>query len=91
MQIFFERHFPAILFILGAGASVIVVHFPWFAFMSIILVWTAMRAPKTVGLGHAFNIPAARTLSDAAYEGLWAATSIVLGVTFLFESIAAIN
>jgi hypothetical protein len=90
MQTIFERPFIAIAFLLGAGASAIVLHFPWFSFLATILLWTAMRAPKEIGLGHLAKIPAARTVSDAAYEGLWAAAAIVFGVTLLFESVTAL-
>lgn len=88
MQTLIERHFAAFGFIIGAGASVIVLNFPWFAFLSTILVWTALRAPKDFGFGHLMNIRSAATISDAAYEGLWAAVAIVFGVTILFEGVS---
>lgn len=90
MQAFFQRPYAALAFLVGACASVIVLQFPGFSFLSTILVWTAMRAPKEFGLGHLVNIPAARTVSDAAYEGLWAAVAIVFGVTALFDGVAAL-
>lgn len=90
MQTLIERNFAAFAFVIGAGASVIVLNFPWFAFLFTILVWTAMRAPKDFGFGHLMNIPSSRTISDAAYEGLWAAVAIVFGVTLLFEGVTAI-
>ncbi|MFC2951993.1 hypothetical protein ACFOOP_08630 [Marinicaulis aureus] len=89
MQTLIERHFAALAFVIGAGASVIVLNSPWFAFLSIILVWTALRAPKDFGFGHLMNIRSAATISDAAYEGLWAAVAIVFGVTVLFEGVTA--
>ena len=89
MQTLIERHFAAVAFVIGAGASVIVLNSPWFAFLSIILVWTALRAPKDFGFGHLVNIRSAATISDAAYEGLWAAVAIVFGVTVLFEGVTA--
>ncbi len=87
MQTLIERHHTALAFILGAGAAVIALNFPWFAFLATILVWTALRAPRDFGFGHLLNIPSARTISDAAYEGLWAAVAIVVGVTVLFEGV----
>ncbi|MAW82711.1 MAG: hypothetical protein CMI63_20950 [Parvularcula sp.] len=89
MQPLIERHFAAFAFVIGAGASVIVVQFPWFSFLATILVWTALRSPKDFGFGHMLKIPSARTISDAAYEGLWAAVALVFGVTILFESVTA--
>ncbi len=90
MQIITGRKFIAIAFLLGAGASVIVLQFPWFSFLATILVWTALRAPKDFGFGHYANLPAAATISAAAYEGLWAAVAMVFGVTLLFEGVSAI-
>lgn len=91
MRLIVEQHFLAIVFFLGAGASVLVLQFPWFSFLATILLWTAMRAPKAIGVGHLLNVQPARTISDAAYEGLWAAVVIVAGVTLLFEGVAALS
>ena len=90
MQTLIERNFAAVAFVFGAGAAVIVLNFPWFAFLATILLWTGSRAPKDFGFGHLINIPSARTISDAAYEGLWAAVAIVFGVTLLFEGVTSI-
>ena len=87
MQPLIERHFATLAFIIGAGAAVIVLNFPWFSFLSTILIWTAMRSPKDFGFGHLLNIPSAPTISDAVYEGLWTAVAIVFGVTVMFEGV----
>ena len=89
MQTLFERYFAALAFLICVGAAVIVLHFPWFAFLATILVWTALRAPKDFGFGHHMRIPSTSTISDAAYEGLWAAVAIVFGITILFEGVMA--
>jgi len=73
-----------------AVATVVVVNYPWFSFLSTILVWTAMRAPKDFGFGHVFKIVPAKSISEAAYEGLWAAVAIVFGVTIVFDSVKAV-
>ncbi len=49
-----------------------------------------MRAPESIGLGAAFRIAPAPTVSDAAYEGLWAAVALVFGVTLTFEIVKAV-
>ncbi|MEO1135780.1 MAG: hypothetical protein AAFW68_04090 [Pseudomonadota bacterium] len=91
MRSIVEQHFLAIIFFLGASTAVLVLQFPWFSFLATILLWTAMRAPKTIGVGHVLNVKPARTVSDAAYEGLWAAVTIVAGVTVLFEAFAVLR
>lgn len=91
MQKILQHPFGAIAFLFGAFASVLVIQFPWFSFLATILAWTALRSPKEIGLGYMLDIPSARTLSDAAHEGLWAAVALVFGVTFLFDSVAAIG
>ena len=89
MQHLSRTSFGAILFIAGAVISVLVLQFPWFSFLMILLVWTAMRAPEAVGVGGMLNIAPAPTLSEAAHEGLWAATGLVFGVTLSFEFVRA--
>jgi hypothetical protein len=91
MQKILEHPFGAFAFLFGAVASVLVLQFPWFSFLATILAWTATRAPKDFGLGHLAGVPSARTISDAAHEGLWAAVTLVFGVTFLFDSIATFS
>ncbi|WP_428407980.1 hypothetical protein [Hyphococcus sp.] len=90
MQTLIERNLTAFACLLSAGAAVIALNFPWTTFLSTILVWTALRAPKDFGFGHLVNIPSSRTISDAVYEGLWAAVAIVVGATVLFEGITAV-
>lgn len=89
MQKILIHPYGVIAFLCGAMVSIIVLQFPWFSFLATILVWTALRAPKDFGFGHLLNLPTARTISDAAHEGLWAAAALVFGVTFLFESVTA--
>lgn len=90
MQKFSGYSFSAILFAAGALASVIVLQFPWFAFLTTLLVWTAMRSPETIGVGAMLKIAPAPSVSDAAYEGLWAAVALVFGVTLSFEIVKAL-
>lgn len=90
MQNLSRSSFGAILFIAGSVASVIVIEFPWFSFLATLTLWTAMRAPETIGVGGMLSIAPARTLSDAAYEGLWAAFALVFGVTLSFEVVKAL-
>lgn len=90
MQKLSGPYLAAMLFAAGALASAVVIEFPWFSFLGTILVWTAMRAPETIGLGTAFRIAPAPTVSDAAYEGLWAAVALVFGVTLIFEAVKAV-
>ncbi|GJL91548.1 hypothetical protein [Hyphococcus sp.] len=90
MQKILEHPFGALAFLFGAIASIFVLQFPWFTFLATILAWTAMRAPKDLGFGHLLGIPSARTISDAAHEGLWAAVTLVFGVTFLFDGVASL-
>ncbi len=89
MQTLSRPSFGAILFIAGAVASVIVLQFPWFSYLMTFVIWTALRAPETIGVGGILNISPARSLSEAAYEGLWAATGLVFGVTLSFEVVKA--
>ena len=90
MQKLSRPYYGAMLFAAGALAAAVVVEFPWFSFLATILVWTAMRAPESIGLGAAFRIAPAPTVSDAAYEGLWAAVALVFGVTLTFEIVKAV-
>lgn len=89
MQTLSRSSFGAILFIAGAVASVIVLQFPWFSFLTTLLIWTALRAPETIGVGGLLKIAPAPSVSEAAYEGLWAATGLVFGVTLSFEFVRA--
>ena len=90
MQKLSGPYLGAMLFAAGALASAVVIEFPWFSFLATILAWTAMRAPESIGLGTAFRIAPARSVSDAAYEGLWAAVALVFGVTLIFEIVNAL-
>ncbi len=90
MQNLSHTYFGAMLFAAGAITSVVVLQFPWFAFLATLLVWTAMRSPESIGAGAMFKITPAPSVSDAAYEGLWAAVALVFGVTVFFEGFKAV-
>ena len=90
MQNLSRSSFGAMLFIAGALASVMVLEFPWFSFLLTALVWTALRSPESIGVGGLLKITPAETVSDAAYEGLWAAVALVFGVTLSFEFLKAL-
>ena len=81
--------YGAVLFIAGSIVAVIVMEFPWFAFLATMLGWTAMRAPESIGLGGMLKIEPAASVSDAAYEGLWAAVGLVFGVSLSVEFLKA--
>ncbi len=89
MQRFSGPYFITLLVAAGVLASVVIVQFPWFSFLSTLLIWTALRSPETIGVGGLLRITPAPSISEAAYEGLWAATALVFGVTLSFELIKA--